>query len=184
MMFHTPRTIVRAAPCVHRASRGFTLLEMLIVIGIILALGGLVLVNLMSAREKSERDIELAQIQGFAGALDMFRLDMKRFPTEEEGLAVLWSKDAMQDETLAATWRAYLNEPKPRDTWGTEYIYNAPSQKAEGKPYDIISLGPDKQEGTEDDISNHDGKAAADGSGIGEDFGDFAPSGTSGGSGG
>jgi general secretion pathway protein G len=148
---------------------------MLIVIFIILALGGIVLVNLLGTQEKAERDIERAQMQGFANALDQFRLDMRRYPTEEEGLAVLWDKSRLSDEALAANWRAYLADAKPKDSWGNEWIYRAPSQIVEGAAYDIICLGPDKQEGTEDDITNHDSKKSADGSGVGEDFSDFAP---------
>ena len=61
---------------------------------------------------------------------------------------------------------------KPKDAWGNAWIYRQPSQVVEGFAFDIISLGPDGQEGTEDDISNHDDKKNAEGE-IDESFSDF-----------
>jgi general secretion pathway protein G len=143
--------------------RGFTLLEMLIVIFIILALGGIVLFNLIGTQEKAETDIVRVQIDTFRNALETFRVEMGRWPTEDEGLAALWDKSAIQDEVEAAKWRKYLNEPAPRDKWGSAWVYRQPSQLADGEPYDIVSPGPDKQEGTADDITNHDRRRGADG---------------------
>ena len=161
------------------ARRGFTILELLIVIGILLAIGSLVLVNVLGASEKADVQLTRVQLDTFEDALDRFRVEMKRFPSEEEGLAVLWSKDAIaNDDDKAKYGEPYLKEPKPKDTWGSEWIYRAPSTVIEGANYDIVSIGPDKQEGTEDDITNHDGrKEDANG-----EFSDF--SGGSGGSGG
>jgi general secretion pathway protein G len=161
------------------ARRGFTILELLIVIGILLAIGSLVLVNVLGASEKADVQLTRVQLDTFEDALDRFRVEMKRFPSEEEGLAVLWSKDAIaNDDDKAKYGEPYLKEPKPKDTWGSEWIYRAPSTIIEGANYDIVSIGPDKQEGTEDDITNHDGrKEDANG-----EFSDFA--GGSGGSGG
>ena len=161
------------------ARRGFTILELLIVIGILLAIGSLVLVNVLGAIEKADVQLTRVQLDTFEDALDRFRVEMKRFPSEEEGLAVLWSKDAIaNDDDKAKYGEPYLKEPKPKDTWGSEWIYRAPSTIIEGANYDIVSIGPDKQEGTEDDITNHDGrKEDANG-----EFSDFA--GGSGGSGG
>jgi general secretion pathway protein G len=153
--------------------RGFTLLEMLIVIGIILALGGVVLYNLIGIQEKSEKDIMQVQLQSFDSALQQFRVAMGRYPSEEEGLKVLWSKDTLQEETDAGKWQQFMTQPVPQDKWGNEWIYHQPSQLVEGAAYDIISVGPDKQEGTADDISNHTGKTEGEGSS--DDFSDFAP---------
>jgi general secretion pathway protein G len=157
---------------------GFTILELLIVIGILLAIGSLVLVNVLGASEKADVQLTRVQLKTFEDALDRFRVEMKRFPTEEEGLAVLWSKEAIaNDEDKAKYGEPYLKEPKPKDTWGSEWIFRAPSTIIEGQNYDIISIGPDKQEGTEDDITNHDGRREQ---GDGE-FSDFS-GGSSGGS--
>ena len=59
--------------------------------------------------------------------------------------------------------------------WGNEWIYNSPSE-IEGVAYDLISVGPDKEEGTEDDLTSNDGRVDADGEML-DDFSDFAPSG-------
>jgi general secretion pathway protein G len=156
------------------ARRGFTILELLIVIGILLAIGSLVLVNVLGASEKADVQLTRVQLDTFEDALDRFRVEMKR-------LAVLWSKDAIaNDDDKAKYGEPYLKEPKPKDTWGSEWIYRAPSTIIEGANYDIVSIGPDKQEGTEDDITNHDGRKD-DASG---EFSDFAGSSGSGGSGG
>lgn len=164
-MRHSPNTARHRA-----ARRGFTILELLIVIGILLAIGSLVLVNVLGASEKADLKLCRAQLQAFENALESFRVEMKRWPTEEEGLAVLWSKDTLQDEADMEKYGGpYLKAPSPTDTWGNEWIFRAPSTIVEGANFDIISMGPDGQEGTEDDITNHDGRAE----GAGDDFSDF-----------
>jgi general secretion pathway protein G len=157
---------------------GFTILELLIVIGILLAIGSLVLVNVLGASEKADVQLTRVQLKTFEDALDRFRVEMKRFPTEEEGLAVLWSKEAIaNDEDKAKYGEPYLKEPKPKDTWGSEWIFRAPSTIIEGANFDIVSVGPDGQEGTEDDISNHDARKEAGGDDFSEFSGDSAGSG-------
>ncbi|MDZ4756363.1 MAG: type II secretion system major pseudopilin GspG [Phycisphaerae bacterium] len=157
--------------------RGFTILELLIVIGILLAIMGLVLVNVLGAGEKADKKLALVQIQSFESALTQFKSEMKRWPTEEEGLAVLWSKDALTDDDDKAKWGGpYLSEPKPKDAWGNPWTYRQPST-IDGLAFDIVSMGPDGQEGTDDDISNHDDKTSADGE-VDDAFKDFKESGT------
>ncbi|RLS96821.1 MAG: type II secretion system protein GspG [Planctomycetota bacterium] len=178
--FHVPRfqhgASMRTTSRRHR-HRGFTILELLIVIGILLAIGSLVLVNLLGASEKADVGLTRVQLKIFESELEKFRVDMKRWPAEEEGLAVLWSKDAIStDEDKEKYGGPYLREPAPKDTWGNEWIFHAPSTIVEGANFDIISIGPDKQEGTEDDLSNHDSrKESADG-----EFSDFSGSSSSG----
>jgi general secretion pathway protein G len=143
---------------------GLTLIEVLIVIAILLAIAGLVVVNLMPTRDRADIDLTRVQIKNIGAALDQFRLDMRRYPTEDEGLRVLWSRDAMEDDDDRAKWRAYLTDPLPRDAWGTEWIYRNPSEERGEGFYDLISAGPDRQEGTDDDITNHDHLRGEDGS--------------------
>lgn len=136
--------------------RAFTLIELLIVIAILLALGGVVLVNLIPKQQESEIKLTQVQIDQLDKALKLFKVDMKRYPAEEEGLTALWSKDSIQDEDEAQRWAGpYLETPSTKDTWGSEWIYRSPSE-TEGFEYDIVSLGPDRQEETDDDITNHD----------------------------
>jgi general secretion pathway protein G len=145
----------------NHARRGFTLLEMLIVIFIILMLAGIVAYNLIGTQERAEEDAVRVQINVLENALQSFRVDMERWPTAEEGLAVLWDKEALADERNASRWRKLLNDPVPRDRFGHEWIYNQPSELREGEPYDIISVGRDGEEGTEDDITNHSLRSGA-----------------------
>jgi general secretion pathway protein G len=139
-----------------QALRAFTLIELLIVIAILLALGGLVVVNLIPKQKEADVNLARAQIDMLVKAMDYFMLDMKRYPTQEEGLAALWIKDPIEDEEEAKRWKGpYVQGPLGKDTWGSEWAYRNPSDE-EGLPYDIVSAGPDKEEGTEDDITNHD----------------------------
>ena len=161
----------------NRHRRGFTLIELLIVIAILLAIGGLVVVNLLPAKDQADIDLTRVQIDQFNGALSRFKLDMGRFPTDEEGLPALWSSDVLEDEEEMVNWKGpYLESPSPRDRWNSEWVYHNPSEERGEGFYDIISLGPDREEGTEDDITNHDRFRDAEGE-IGEDFSEFTPSG-------
>ena len=156
-----------AAP---RGRRGFSILELLIVIGILLAIGGLVLVNVMGARDRADIGNTKIQLNTFENALEQFRADLRRYPTEEEGLSVLWSNANLESDDDRTLWGGpYLRRPAPTDLWGSEWIYRQPSE-IEGLPYDLISLGPDREEGTDDDISIHDGRLGEDGQPM-DDFG-------------
>jgi general secretion pathway protein G len=84
-------------------------------------------------------------------AVMMFRNDVKRLPTEEEGIVVLWDKSAL-DEEVAARWQGpYLEEAIPNDIWGRELKYLPTEDSSFG--FDLISVGPDGEEGTADDIT-------------------------------
>ena len=170
------RLALRRRPARRRA---FTILELLIVIGILLAIGGIVLVNLIGVQEESEVGVTKVQMQGIADQVDAFRLAMKRYPSEEEGLAVLWSSSNLENEEDAAAWRQFLPKPVPNDQWGNAWIYRNPSD-IEGLNYDLISVGPDGEEDTEDDLSIHDDMVGEDGE-LGDDFADFATSSDGGG---
>jgi len=161
--------------------RAFTILELLIVIGIMLVIGALVVINVMGARDKADLQSTLVQLRQFQAAIDRFRVDMRRMPTEEEGVKILWSKEGLE-ETDAANWGGpYLSDPKLNDIWGTAWVFKVPSD-VEGIEYDIISAGPDREEGTEDDLSLARERVKSAG---GEDaFSDFKSPGTGVGSGG
>jgi general secretion pathway protein G len=138
------------------ARRGLTLIEVLIVIGILLAIGGLVAVNLFSKREEANIDLQKLQLKEIDRAMDLFRLDMNRWPTEDEGLRALWSKDAIEDEDQQANWKSgYLKDAIEKDIWGHELVYHNPSEIRGEDYYDVISVGRDGEEGTDDDLNNH-----------------------------
>jgi general secretion pathway protein G len=165
------------------APRGLTLIEVLIVIAILLAIGGLVVVNLIPRKEQADVDLTRTQLKAFDNALRLFRLDMNRYPTEDEGLVALWSRDAIEDEEEQKKWKSYLELPKPKDTWGSDWIYRNPSEVLGEGFYDIVSIGKDREEGTEDDITNHDEMLDEEGE-LSEEFDTFTPADVEGGGGG
>lgn len=152
--------------------RGFTLIELMIVIAIILALGGLVSVAVFARRDQAKADLVRSDLNTIKQALKLFRLDYERWPSDTEGLRVLWDKAALDPESDTAKWRGYLEEPMPSDKWGHEWGYLPESEEVEGM-YDLWSNGPDGEEGTEDDVkldrpsSEEDGAGAATDSGSG-----------------
>ena len=147
------------------ARAGFTLIEVMIVILIVLALGGLVAFNLLGTKEKAERDIGRIDLNTIRDAMKMYRFDHGSFPTDEEGIRVLWDKSALTDETKGKNWRKLLDEPMPADRWGTTWGYRQKSEHSDEDTYDVWSFGPDKQEGTEDDITSWADAAAGGGAG-------------------
>ena len=128
-----------------RKSAGFTLLELLVVIVIIGLLAGYVAPRYFSQVGKSEVQVAKAQIESLEKALDQYRIDMRRYPSAEEGLAALVAKPAS-----APTWSGpYLKKAVPTDPWGHPYVYRMPGQKGE---FEVVSYGRDgKPGGTGDD---------------------------------
>ncbi len=162
--------------------RAFTLIELLIVIAILLAMGGLVVMNLIPRGEQAKANLQLVQFNLIDGAMKQFRLDLNRWPTEEEGLAVLWKREQLEDEEDFERWRGpYLENAIVDDSWGNELIYRYPGEIRGESFYDLISIGPDKEEDTDDDITNHHRLRDAEGE-IAEEFEDFTPAGTDDGS--
>lgn len=140
------------------ANRGFSLIELLIVIAILLLLGGIVAINYSGVRKQATNDVTLAHIDRFESALEMFEMDMGRFPTSDEGLNVLWDSELLEDDNDTVRWRGpYLRDGMPADDWGSEWVYRAPGDgEIRGESfYDIVSVGPDKEIDTDDDIHNH-----------------------------
>lgn len=109
--------------------KGFTLLELLVVIVIIGLLAGYVAPRYFSQVGKSEVQVARAQIDALEKAVDQYRLDNRRYPTSEEGLAAI---------------QPYLKKTLPNDPWGRPYVYRVPGEKSE---YDVISYGRDGKPG-------------------------------------
>jgi general secretion pathway protein G len=122
-----------------RRSNGFTLLELLVVIVIIGLLAGYVAPRYFSQVGKSEVQVARAQIDSLEKALDHYRLDKRRYPTAEEGLAAI---------------QPYLKKTLPNDPWGRPYVYRA---SGAGGDFEVISLGRDGKaggSGEDADITN------------------------------
>ena len=121
-------------------SRGFTLLELLVVMVIIGLLAGYVAPRYFSQLGKAEVKTAQAQINALGKALDHYRLDTGHYPSSEQGLAVLVAKPENE-----AKWSGpYLEKAVPLDPWGKPYQYRFPGQYAE---YDLFSFGKDGQPG-------------------------------------
>lgn len=138
-MFHHPVT-AHLPRCAPRAARGFTLLELLVVMVIIGLLAGIVAPQYFAQLGKSNTKVAKAQIESFGQALDQYRLDVGQYPTTDQGLAAL--RQAPQN---VPRWQGpYLKRDIPNDPWNRPYQYVAPGQHGE---YDLSSLGSDGQPG-------------------------------------
>jgi len=124
----------------HRKASGFTLLELLVVIVIIGLLAGYVAPRYFSQVGRSEVQVARAQIESLEKALDQYRLDMRRYPTAEEGLDALVAKPASAD-----AWQGpYLKKAVPMDPWGHAYVYRVPGEKGD---FLLLSYGRDGKPG-------------------------------------
>src|SRR6516162_11013415 len=146
----------RACAAPHKA--GFTLVEMLVVLTIIALVLGLVGPRVLNYLGESRTKAAKLQIESFGSALDLFYLDVGRYPSASEGLVALVERPAN-----APVWNGpYLkNASVPPDPWGHVYLYRVPGERG---PYEIVSYGSDGQEGgtgTAADISNGETLAAA-----------------------
>lgn len=123
----------------HRQA-GFTLLELLIVVIILGLLATLVGPRLFSVFDKAKRQVAKTQIEKFAAGLDLFRLDIGRYPTTDEGLEALVNPP----EDLERWNGPYMEKGVPKDPWDRKYVYISPGEHG---AYDLISLGLDGEPG-------------------------------------
>lgn len=120
---------------------GFTLIELLVVLVIIGLLATMVAPNFIGQSEKAKPKAARAQIEQLRNALDMFQLDVGRYPTSEEGLEAL-----RQRPSNAGKWSGpYLRDEIPGDPWGHPYVYRTPGEG--GTNYDLGTYGADGRSG-------------------------------------
>ncbi len=136
----------------YRSSGGFTLIELLVVLLILGMIAGIAGPQIMNYLGDSKAKAAKLQISEFEGTLDLFKLDVGRYPETQEGLQSLVAAPTSAGDR----WRGpYLKKKSiPKDPWGNEYQYSAPGQHG---PFDIVSLGSDGKEGGEGenkDIAN------------------------------
>lgn len=132
----------------NRKTKGFTLIELMLVIIIIGILASVVLPRFTGTSKQARIEAARSQLEILSLALDMFELHNGRFPTTEEGLEALRS----QPKEVSNWQGPYLKKPIPKDPWSNNYVYKSPG--SHNSDYDLSSLGPDGAEGGEDDISN------------------------------
>ena len=139
-----------------RASRGFTLIEIMVVVVIIGLLAAVIVPNVVSKVDEARVTRAKADIAAIESALTIFRLDNSKYPTTEQGLLSLTTQPT---DPSIRNWRpgGYLTKKVGKDPWGNEYQYVYPG--THGSEYDLYSLGADNQpggEGTSADIGNWD----------------------------
>jgi general secretion pathway protein G len=132
-----------------RFALGFTLLELLVVIVIIGMLAAYVGPRYFSQLSKSETSVAKAQVEALGRALDAYRLDTGHYPSSEQGLQALVSR-----ENGDIKWNGpYLQKAVPLDPWGRPYVYKMPGQSGE---FDLLTLGKDGNlggDGSDSDVS-------------------------------
>lgn len=154
-----------------RNRRGFTLLELMIVLVILVGLIALVGPRLLGTQAKADIKTTKTQIGNLESALKMYSLDMRSFPSTEEGLDALMK--APDDEDKAKKWDGpYLDADSiPADSWGNAFVYSYPPENGERDFPNISSMGPDGQANTDDDIINWTSDSESEGSSSGSSSG-------------
>ena len=118
-----------------RRQRGFTIIELLIVMAILGMLAVMVAPNLFNQADSARRDAVLSQISSLGSALDAYRLDMGQYPDTLDGL--------MRNNSGRASWNGpYLRGEVPKDPWGNDYVYST-----DGRTFSLKSYGADGREG-------------------------------------
>lgn len=130
-----------------QSTRGFTLLELLVVMVIIGLLAGFVGPRFFAQIGKSETKTAKAQVDALGKALDQMRLDLGRYPSNEEGLSLLVNNPGNDNRWTGP----YLSKGLPLDPWGRPYVYVFPGKHGD---YDLMSYGKDGQLGGEGDAQD------------------------------
>ncbi|MDD9890118.1 MAG: type II secretion system major pseudopilin GspG [Gammaproteobacteria bacterium] len=120
-------------------ARGFTLIEILVVMAIIGMLAVMVAPNIFNQQAGAQRDAAMSQISSLEAALDTYRLDVGEYPDSLEGLR--------DNDSGRASWNGpYLRRDIPLDPWGNEFVYDS-----DGREFTLLSYGPDGEQGGEGD---------------------------------
>ncbi len=144
---------IPGSPNAKRRDSGFTLVELLVVLAILAMLVALVTPQVLKYLGRAKTDAARIEIQTLGNALDLYRLDMQHYPTQQEGLQALVEAPPGSD---AGRWQGpYIKQRKlPLDPWGHPYLYRSPGEHGE---YDLYSFGADNApggSGENQDITN------------------------------
>ncbi len=126
-----------------RPRRGFTLIELMVVLVIIGVLASLIVPNVLDRADDARVTAARTDVNNLMQALKLYKLDNMRYPTAEQGLQALLTKPTVAP--VPANWKSYLDK-LPNDPWGSPYVYLNPGIKGE---VDVMSFGPDSQAGGE-----------------------------------
>ncbi|HKZ72228.1 MAG TPA: type II secretion system major pseudopilin GspG [Nitrospirota bacterium] len=128
-----------------KCARGFTLIEIMVVLIIIGLLAGIVVPKLMGRTEEAKRIKTAVQIKNLQSALDLYKLDSGVYPSTDQGLQALVEKPAVGE--IPNNWKegGYIDKI-PKDPWGNNYVYISPGVHGD---YDLYSYGADGEEGGE-----------------------------------
>ncbi len=140
---------------VGKTQRAFTLIELMLVMVIIGALAAMVVPRLVGRSEEARVTAARADIKGnLSLALRLYEVDVGRYPTTEQGLEALLTKP--HSPPVPDNWKGPYIEQDPLDPWQRPYVYHYPGSHPP-RDYDLLSLGPDGKEGT-NDVTNWDAK--------------------------
>lgn len=142
-MFNTPLFSRDNRSTVKMAQRGFTLIEIMVVVVILGILAALVAPKLMGRTDDARKVAAKQDVATIMHGLKLYRLDNQRYPTTEQGLQALVTKPTSGPDTSGWKTGGYLDK-LPRDPWGNPYLYLSPGIKGE---IDVFSLGADGQPG-------------------------------------
>ncbi len=138
---HSSSMRLRGAAARAFLQRGMTLIEILVVLTLIGIIMGIVGGNFIGKGEKAKADAARIEIGQIAQALDLYKLEVGRYPASQEGLQALVQAPAGVSNWNGPYWK---KATVPKDPWGNEYKYVSPGASA---PYEIVSLGADGKEG-------------------------------------
>ena len=144
---------------IRRKRRGFTLLEVLLVIGIIALIAAFVLPSIMGAGEEARIGLAQAAVEPngpLGSALQKYKWNIGTYPETDEGLKALIERPSSVDESSGKWKGPYIVPADPeklKDPWGNEYQYRFPGEITETE-FDLWSFGPDLKDGTDDDITS------------------------------
>ena len=133
-----------------RRRAGFTLMEILLVLAILVVLGSLVTFGYVTIQRNAMMDSAKTQIRMFEQAVDMYRLDVGKYPSGDQGLQAL---RLQPPDAPVNKWRGpYIQVEIPTDPWGNAYQYQEITDSLNQPSFEVMSNGPDGANGTADDI--------------------------------